>query len=249
MQQRTAINPEIIQELLDSTRNAADRGQSQFFTPPALAALLGAAFPKYRETVVDLTCGNGQLLAGVANQGTACLLGADIDPCRSADGVHVQRITRDLTHFYPLLVETRFTADLFALNPPWGMEWHRDRLKELADSPVTAVRHAFAASAGEPVIDSTIATLMIALDRCTSAGEGLLIANHATLERLVFAEGAPCAALAEHIWLHLILDGNPMTGETTGRWVRDRPFYTSVLFCARTRARAACRARERCDHT
>ena len=31
--QKTSINPQIVQEVLDSAANAADKGQSQFFTP------------------------------------------------------------------------------------------------------------------------------------------------------------------------------------------------------------------------
>src|SRR4030095_7898204 len=106
----------------------------------------------------------------------------------------ITRITADLTRFYPLLREIDWRADLFALNPPWDLHLRHDRLNALAESDCSTGRDAFAAHdprAGKDHIDSTIATWLIALDRLTYRGEGLLIANHSTTERLLLGTRAP----------------------------------------------------------
>ncbi len=288
----TQINPAIAQELFESASNAAAKGLSQFFTPVEFGSRLAVALPKHRPTIVDLTCGNGQLLSAAANQTTANLLGSDIDPaalttrlsaaetlpgsalsavpaqaggfqtgfarpmpaaCLCRHGRQASRrsplpfsyVTADLTLLYADLLELDWFADLFVLNPPWDMHWHRDRLMGMADSEVVAVRQAFQAldpRLSSADIDSTIATLLIALDRSTIYGEGFLIANESTLQRLIFAPGAPYSAIAQHIWLHLEYDGNPMTGEkgragaspaVLGASPRT-PFKTSVIYFARS---------------
>ena len=235
--EKSNINPQIAQEFFASARNAADRGQSQFFTPVELATALATALPLHRPTIVDLNCGAAHLLHGAANKTTTALLGADIDPLRTAhvgeSKASVSRITKDLTLLYPLLVDVGWRADLFALNPPWGLEWYLDRLGDLAQSECHAVREVHAALlAAGPHVDSTLATLLIALDRCTSIGEGLLIANHATVHRLIFAPGAVAAPLAKHIWAHLQIPGNPMTGRADSQWQEGEAFVTSVLYFA-----------------
>jgi hypothetical protein len=245
--QKSNINPSILQQMLESAANAADKGQSQFFTPVPFGQALAAALPKVRPTVVDLTCGAGDLLQASANGGTKLLLGADIDPChlRSPDKSNAapiphNKITHDLSRLYPLLREADFTTDLFALNPPWRLFWYRDRLAELAESKLPAVRDAltaaedpYAGGCPKECIDSTVATLAIALDRCTVYGEGLLIANDATLQRLLFAPSAPHSALARHIWLHLTMPGNPMTGTENCQWQEDQQFHTGAIYFAR----------------
>ena len=145
---------------------------------------------------------------------TTSLLGSDIDPCRIAQWEvpkedpekkvkrksfippTVQKLTQDLTLLAPMLKEIQFAGDLFSLNPPWRLFWHRERLTHLLQSKCNAVQQAMAAkedinAGGCPTdcIDSTIATLAIALDLCTVYGEGFLIANDATLQRLLFDPG------------------------------------------------------------
>jgi hypothetical protein len=131
-------------------------------------------------------------------------------------------------------------ADLFVLNPPFSLAWHRDRLAALADSDLPAVRDAFAAhddryAGGCPHagIDSTVASLLIALDRCTLYGEGLLIGNDSTLERLIFAKNATHAAVARHVWLRIAVCGNPMTGRTDCNFEHQREFKTGIIYFAR----------------
>ena len=244
--QKTNIPAAIAQEVLDSATNAAQKGLSQFFTLPALAARLAAALPVVRPGLVDLNCGRGDLLqASMRTNGrtslymadTQWLLGSDIHNAPKVPGRgRIQFTQADLTLLYPLLVEVGWRADCFVLNPPWRLFWHRARLAALADSTCGPVRRAFAAvEPGTPkdTIDSTIATLLIALDRGTDAGEGYLIANHQTLERLIFAPGAPYADLAQVCWARLVIPGNPMTGITGCQWQEDEVFTTGVIYFAR----------------
>lgn len=240
-EQKSNINPEILQQVLDSAHNAAEKGQSQFFTPLELAQKLTSALPRLRATAVDLNCGAGALLQACVTKDTFALLGSDIDPHRpKIEGCEkpfqLDRIAHDTTKLYGLLKEVSFSADLFVLNPPWRLWWYRDRLGELAHSELMAVRDAFAGiEAGAPrgCIDSTAATLLMALDLCTTHGEGYLIGNNSTIERLFFAPGAPHAAVAKHIWAHVVIPGNPMSGNATCLWEKEEEFKTGVVYFAR----------------
>jgi|GEM_PF-4253768 len=101
---RTSIAPSALQAVLDSAPNAHLKGQAQFFTPIPFARDIAQHLPRYRPLILDLTCGNGQLLAGAANGSTRYLLGCDIDPCplakpRAAEHPNLSqsKITLDLT--------------------------------------------------------------------------------------------------------------------------------------------------------
>jgi len=239
---KTGISPDCVQDLFDSASNAAQKGQAQYFTPPEITEHL--RLPAIRNTICDLTAGDGSLLVGTANETTLHLIGAEIQglPAPKLKGAKSSIVTADITALYPLLTEVDWQCDLFVLNPPWDLHWHRERLAHLAESSVLAVREAFGArdprlAASE--IDSTIATLLIALDRCTQRGEGVLIANAATMDRLVFGERAPHAALTAHIWrvdtlksqkwaggadvavIHFARDHETGPGSSVGRSARD----------------------------
>jgi len=246
--QKTSINPEILQPMFEAAANAAEKGQSQFFTPLPFGRKLAEALPRHRSAIVDLNCGAGHLLQAAATDKTLRLLGADIDPCRgkSVEGatLPVHRITGDISRLFPLLKEVDFTANLFVLNPPWRLFLYRERLAALAESDLPAVRMAFQGiETGIPkgTIDSTIAMLLMALDLCTLYGEGFLIANTSTLQRLLFDPGAPHSVIAKHIWAHLIVPGNPMTGRVDCNFQHinhqlpqlSTPFHTSILYFAR----------------
>jgi predicted RNA methylase len=242
MQKQTRINPLIHQELLESATNAAAKGQAQYFTPVPWAKVLALPLPDYRQVICDLACGNGQLLMGsVGHHTPKRLLGCDIDPDVDEDARKLpwsgafmdQRVTADITNFSTLLRAVQFEADLFVLNPPWDMHWHRDRFTALADSACRAVADAYAAHdgrTGKDAIDSTVATLCLALDLCSSYGEGLLIANEATLQRLIFALRAPHRALLNHIWAHVVIDGNICAA----KYEPDSGFKTGVVYFARS---------------
>ncbi len=242
MEQKTSINPACLQQMFDSAANAKEKGQSQFFTPPEFGRLLADLLPNHRRTVVDLSCGKGHLLHACATPESVDLLGCDIDPValkflnlpKHSSQLSQSKITGDLTKLFPLLVDVRFQADCFVLNPPFGLHWYRRQLTTLSQSECPAVARSFSVRDGQcpaECIDSTIATLMIALDRCTVRGEGFLIANEATLQRLLFAPLAPYQELARHIWAHLTFTGNVMTGSTHGQW--DNEFNTGVIYFAR----------------
>src|ERR1035438_10472928 len=262
--QKSNIKPEILQQFLESAKNASEKGMSQFFSPPAFAAWCAQPLPAARPVIVDLNCGAGALLHASALKDTKVLLGSDIDPgrgrglrmvdsglptedrgLRTVDSglprLPVTRLTSDVTLLYAKLKEIQFTADLFVLNPPWRLFWHRDRFADFANSDLDAVRDAYAATEpGTPdgTMDSTIATLAMALDLCTTYGEGFLIANNNTLQRLLFNPGAPYAMLARHLWAHVIIAGNPMTGLNDCKWVKSddgqsgKDFKTGVIYFA-----------------
>jgi predicted RNA methylase len=233
--QKSSVNPLIVQDMLDSASNAALKGQSQFFTPPAFGRQVAEALPAYRPVICDLNCGRGDFLTAAANETTVNLIGCDIDPVTASKPV--LKIDSDLTLLYPMMREIRWQADLFVLNPPWDLHWHRSRLADLSASPVQAVREAFAGNdgrIGKDQIDSTIATLLIAIECCSSHGEGVLIANAATIRRLVTDPLAPHRAIAKHIWAILTIPGNPMTGIAGHQWGKDEgDFQTALVYFAR----------------
>ena len=244
--QKTNINPEILQPMFEAAANAADKGQSQFFTPVPFGRKCAEALPpRLRPAIVDLNCGAGHLLQASAPPlpSLPLLLGADIDPSpRGKDlelegALPVSRIASDITVLYPLLAELGFRADLHVLNPPYKLQFYRDRLAPLAESDLPAVRQAFAGhEAGIPraTLDSTLAMLLIALDLSTAYGEGLVIANNNTLERLLCYPDSPHAAVLKHCWLRLIVPGNPMTGLDHANFQKEEhAYHTGVLYFAR----------------
>lgn len=215
--QKTSINPRIYQAMLDCAANAAQQGQSQFFTPLEFGKHLATALPAERPVIVDLNCGEGHLLQSAAAKSTKYTLGADIDPCETSPFAkkNHDRVTTSITRLLPILTEAGFAADLFTLNPPWRLFFFRKLFADLAESDCLAVREAFKQTEpGLPAgtIDSTIAMLSVALHLSTRAGEGFLIANNNTLQRLLFYPNSPHRALVPHIWARLTIPGNPMTG-------------------------------------
>lgn len=249
--QRTTIHPSLLQEMLDSAPNALAKGQAQFFTPDPWAALLAEPLPRWRETLIDLTCGAGALVRNAANANTKALLGCDIDPAwkryRPARLVHRgslldnnpapeadRHFTQgDITRLYPLLKRVDFRGDLFALNPPFDLHWSREHLGALAGASENAVAAAFAAHdgrTGRDTIDSTIATLCMALDLGSYYAEGYCIANAATVQRLILEPGAPHHALMAHLWAIVTIGGNICSG--TAPKPGASTFRTAVLYFA-----------------
>jgi len=165
--QKTNISPEILQPFFECAANAADKGQSQFFTPLELGRQLAQSLPRHRPVLVDLNCGAGHLLQASARD-QSLLLGADIDPCRgqTVEGAthQLSRITSDAGLLHAWLKEVGFRADCLVLNPPWRLFFYRARLAALLESQVPAVRAAFqGVESGIPAdtIDSTIAMALI----------------------------------------------------------------------------------------
>jgi predicted RNA methylase len=234
------IPSEIIQEVFESASNASQGGLSQYQTPPEFAKLCCIPLPDYRVNVTDLNAAAGNLLFAASNQYTEHLLAADIDPCRAAkhEGViSLSRITGDLTKLFPLMQEVGFKSDFMVLNPPWTLSWHKERLAALGESELPAVKNAFHHSdpkLGKDLIDSTVATLAIALEHLSYRGEGYLIANDSTLERLIFGLDAPYRSLAMHVWARLRIQGNPMTGTKDCNFDHAGDFVTAVIYFAKS---------------
>jgi len=238
-QHGSGIAPEVVQEVLESAQNAAQKGLSQFHTPTWFGKLLASAMPDVRPVVTDLMCGNGQLANACANPSTQLILGCDLDPCKFAPmkgqelKLERNKVCADLTKFYQLLKDVDCEFDFFALNPGWDLHLHRERLSALSESSLEAVKNAFEAldpRLSSSTIDSTVATLCIALDRCTEYGEGFLIGNEATIQRLVLGMGAPHKPLSIHVWAHLSILGNPMTGIQDCAWQEGQQFRTGVIY-------------------
>ena len=197
----TAIAPANLQAVLDSAANAVHKGQAAYFTPTSWAEALALPLPAYRPVMVDLTCGNGQLLAGAAAPGTFHRLGCDIEaqaglqdngpqttsPESGSPVVSspvVRFIEADVTLLASYLQRANWMADCFVLNFPFDHHWYRDRLAFLGESNCRAVAMAFNRHDGrtsKDTIDSTVAGLCLALDRSSPWGEGYIIANHNTV--------------------------------------------------------------------
>jgi hypothetical protein len=229
-----------LQDVLDAGANAWRVGRQQFFTPPEIARALMLPLPSAirnpQSAFVDLTMGAGALLAA---SGASDLFGIDIDSRLARkpkfDGsrhggqavesrpTNWHTVCGDLTKFYPLLQEIDWQFDLCGLNPPFSVKWHRKNLVGLVDSECEAVRETFGKSR-KAAIDSTLATLLIALDRMTTRGEGYLICTRGFAEKI-------CSTPAfRHVWLWLTIPAG-MFGPSVGAW---QPIDNAVLYFARS---------------
>ncbi|MDE2103518.1 MAG: DEAD/DEAH box helicase [Patescibacteria group bacterium] len=241
---KSSISPAAVQTLFDSASNAEQKGQAAWFTPVEWARLLSIPLNDYRPVIADLTCGNGSLLRGAKNQTEAALLGCDIAPEFNSKFT----VAADLTRLYAKLRAVDWKSDCFVLNPPWDLHWYRGEdssssssssssLYLLAQSECPAVRDAFAAHDGRTpreCIDSTIATLGIALDRSSHHADILLIANNATLDRLIFGDKSPHRALAAHVWARLAIEGNLCADQRdAGPNYSKGDFMTGIVWLAR----------------
>jgi hypothetical protein len=254
----SGIRASSVQAMLESASNAADKGQSQFETPVEAGKALCQLLPRWRQTIVDLTCGSGNLLYaaevpkvkpekgafiyradGTMGDHTDNLLGCDIDDCsgmKAAGRRHITRVVADVTKFSQLLDEVQWRCDLSLWNPPFGLHFYKENLSYLANSPLENVRDAFNAHdshAGRDKIDSTIAAICMALHFHSDRGESFLIANHATIQRLIYAPNAPHSTLQNHVWAYLTFAGNLMTNIKDCNFNHEDEFKTAVLYFAR----------------
>lgn len=257
------IHPGNVQHFADSAKNAIQLGQRQFFTPLPLAEALCSVFaPVAATTALDLGVGSGHLLAA---SGRKHLAGIDVDERVSSTSISQQPTANcyqaDVTRWYPLAHAARLHADLILGNPPFSLQWYLSRLTGLAASPLAAVRDAYATAAGKgDTIDSTLAHLMISLDRLTTSGEGMMICNGDTARRLIgapegltavggerVAENAKSGSasssanrqqptahspLLKHVWCWLDIPGVLYEGQHT-------PFPTAVLYFSASQGIAA----------
>jgi hypothetical protein len=75
---------------------------------------------------------------------------------------------------------------------------------------------------------------MIALDRLSDNGEGMLIGYSSTLERLIFAPDAPGALLVQHIWRKEAIPNliSPDWAKDVNSW-NESPFSAAtVIYCS-----------------
>lgn len=217
-----------LQHFLDSAANAATAGQRQFFTPKKLAAALFAPFSGLaHEWVFDPHCGSGNLLA---SSGIGRRFGLDVDPrCATppdgSPGWHL--FHADLTRWFQLACDVGFRADLTAMNPPFSLQWDPARLKALATSPLDFVAEAFRPHLHKPSIDSTFASLLIALHLGSRFGDGFMLCNADTARRF-FGDPSdpayrPLSPASRSIWAWLLIPGAIFENQHTA-------FDTAVLY-------------------
>jgi hypothetical protein len=143
--------------LLRTSRGGrAVTGLQQYFTPPEAADLVAAVNGRTASTL-DLTAGNGALLAGVDPD---LRFGIEID--RDQIEAHsYEAIHGDVQHAVPLLrlLGTRFPR--VACNPPFGLDWSLNGHTE----------------------NSTVATWRMALSLLARDGLGAFIAGRDRFER------------------------------------------------------------------
>ncbi|MEI6655061.1 MAG: hypothetical protein WCP45_09860 [Verrucomicrobiota bacterium] len=198
-QQGNSIHPGNIQHFADSAKNAIQLGQRQFFTPPDLAAALCSVFKATQAGIAtDLMAGDLALLKA-AKRAHSC--GIDVDERissphpQSSNPRSTSVYQADVTRFYPLAHAAGLKHDLLLLNPPFSLQWWLSRLAPLALSTVTGVKETYAAALAKgDTMDSTLATLLIALDSLSTYGEGFLICNGNTARRLI---GDPQAGITD----------------------------------------------------
>lgn len=234
-QQGNSINPGNIQHFSESAKNAIQLGQRQFFSPPDLAAALCTMFAASKSTcATDLMAGGGALLTAAKRPES---LAIDIDERVKGLLSNFASYQADVTRYYPLAHAIGLTHDLLLLNPPFSLQWYLDRLAPLALSDVTGVKQLYAAAMAKgDTIDSTLATLAIALDSLSSGGEGMMICNADTARRLIGdPEGKgelPATPLLRNVWCWLDIPGALYEGQQT-------PFPTAVLYFSASHGRHA----------
>jgi hypothetical protein len=128
------------------------KGLQQFYSPPEAAELIGRVMHAGHCNAVDLTAGDGALLAGWPREQR---YGVEIDADQVAAGDY-HAIQGDLQHIYPLLRLTRLGFRAVVLNPPFGLTWTDSHGKS---------------------INSTLLTLRYGLGVLDERGQGVLIAG------------------------------------------------------------------------
>lgn len=100
-------------------------GLQQFFSPPEVAELIAAVNGREHSTL-DLTAGDGSLLAGIEPD---FRFGVEIDADQVKTGIY-EAIHGDLQRAYPLLRLLRTQFPRVACNPPFGLNWQMNGCKE-----------------------------------------------------------------------------------------------------------------------
>lgn len=209
-----------LQELLDSASNADQIGGQQFYTPPEYAEVFSLALNPVPGAALDFEMGAGHLLAALNSdpKKTIAKLGVDIDERvrkpAGAEGVW-QTMRADVTKLYQLWCDVDLHADTIVINPPFSLRWHSERLMELTKSRFPIVARVATQALRKPHIDSTLASLLIAIDRLSYPGEGYMVCNENTARRFfgdpdldLSAQTTEAGELRKHVWLWLTVPGS-----------------------------------------
>ena len=188
-QRGSVLNYDNLQQVLDASPDGARLGQQQFYTPETIAEMLARPLTPYRRTITDFQSGRSDLLKGARNGTTENMLGIEIDPrARRAPGT---TIIGDCAQVTDLLRKAEADFDLLVLNPPFGIRWPGRFLPPAIDGSDRKNHHA-------AFVDSTYATWLIAHHLISGCGEGYMIANARTVDRLI----VPCPAYGT-VWARL----------------------------------------------
>ncbi len=196
-QRRASLNLDNLQEVLSASPDGAKKGTMQFETPVAVARLLSIPLPRRRPVIVDLQCGHGVLLNAARNDTTEHRLGVDIDP--TSPGHHRSVIVANVCELLPLFRDVGIKFPLVVLNPPYGLRWPTTHLPAPPAANGAKVGYSGRRLA-EPHLDSTYATWLMAHQLLATYGEGYMIANADTVEKLL----GHCP-LANRIWWQLTM--------------------------------------------
>ncbi len=167
--------------VLRPTGHLAAKGLQQHYTPIEAAELAGRVLHAHATNVVDLTAGDGALMAAwPAGRRYGIEIDADQIACGDYHAIH-----GDLQRVYPLLRLARVTFPAVVLNPPFGLDWTDQAGK---------------------TINSTALAFRYGLGLLADSGQGVLVAGRDRFRRDVLTrpEGRGVYAVLE---CHGLFDG------------------------------------------
>jgi hypothetical protein len=190
------------------TRKPTKEAES-FARLKAVTNELRLALPQFKTNLCDLNAGRGEFLAGLHDHSTTAALvcdkGAHTSVKMDRQGMvpmEVYRITGDICDLYPVLLDTNWTCDLFAMRLPSGVLWPRSKCEFLAKSEWETVAEVWKGNPDKKQIPAALALWLIAFDRMTERGEGMVLLPKKDVDS--FAADFPAfSALSRHIWLVL----------------------------------------------
>jgi len=139
------VTEKLLESIGDATTNInLQKGLQQYYTPQRFAEFLCKVFADQSSghlSVLDITCGAGSLLLPFTarNVTNRTWNGKEYEteemPANEVYGVELDKenipgkevpgnfLHADFTQFYKYLKAVQFEADIFALNPPFGLSW------------------------------------------------------------------------------------------------------------------------------
>jgi hypothetical protein len=210
-------------------------GLQQFFSPPEAAELIAAVNGRDHSTL-DLTAGDGSLLAGVEPD---FRFGIEIDADQVKAGAY-EAIQGDVQRAYPLLRLLRAQFPRVACNPPFGLDWQINGRKENSTIATWRMANALLAEHGagafiagrdrfaREVLSRPDAAGVYALVECKDLFEGVelpcaiaffVLAENATEPR----EGGPLRLKSARAELAGLAEEIEAEREAVADWV-ERPF-------------------------